>query len=51
MATRVRYFDPMDYDVDLDTVERCVPDKVLQKYSWPVTAAAWLPELRRFAES
>ena len=50
----VRYFDPMDYDVDLDALMAqpvAPPDKVLQKYSWPVTAAAWLPELRRFAES
>ena len=50
----VRYFDPMDYDVDLNALMAqpvAPPDKVLQKYSWPVTAAAWLPELRRFAES
>ena len=49
----VRYFDPMDYDVDLDELmSRPVasPDKVLQKYSWPVTAAFWLDEIRRFAQ-
>ena len=27
------------------------PDKVLKKYSWPVTAAQWLEEIRRFAET
>ena len=48
----VRYFDPYDYDVDLDELmSRPVepPQAVLQKYSWPVTAAFWLEEIRRFA--
>ncbi len=48
----VRYFDPMDYDVDLDELMArpvASPERVLQKYSWPVTAAFWLEEIRRFA--
>ncbi len=48
----VRYFDPYDYDVDLDELmARPVesPQAILQKYSWPVTAAFWLDEIRRFA--
>ena len=50
----VRYFDPQDYGVDLDALAAqpvTPPDAVLQKYSWPATAAAWLSELRRFAQS
>lgn len=48
----VRYFDPMDYDVDLDELmSRPVdsPREILKKYSWPVTAEFWLEEIRRFA--
>ena len=48
----VRYFDPADYSVDLDALLAqpvAPPDKVLKKYSWPVTAAQWLEEIRRFA--
>lgn len=50
----VRYFDPADYSVDLDALLAqpvAPPDKVLKKYSWPVTAAQWLEEIRRFAET
>ena len=50
----VRYFDPQDYGVDLDALAAqpvAPPGAVLQKYSWPATAAAWLSELRRFAQS
>ena len=48
----VRYFDPYDYEVDLDALfARPVapPDTVLKTYSWPATAAFWLEEIRRFA--
>lgn len=47
------YFDPYDYEVDLDKLLAepvAPPDEVLRKYSWPVTAAFWLEEIKRCAE-
>ena len=46
------YFDPYDYDVDLDALLAepvASPEKILQKYSWDKTAAFWLQELKRCA--
>lgn len=48
-----RYFDPYDYDVDLDGLlaqpaER--PDAVLKTYSWDRTAAYWLEEIKKYAQ-
>lgn len=48
-----RYFDPDDYDVDLDALAAqpvAPPDKVLQKYSWDKTAAFWLEQIKQYAE-
>ncbi len=48
-----RYFDPNDYEVDLDALLRhpaAPPDAVLQKYSWDKTAAFWLEEIKKYAE-
>ena len=47
-----RYFDPNDYDVDLDALVAqpvAPPDKVLQKYSWDKTAAFWLEQFKKYA--
>lgn len=47
-----RYFDPDDYDVDLDALAAqpvAPPDKVLQKYSWDKTAAFWLEQIKQYA--
>lgn len=44
-----RYFDPYDYDVDLDALfakPAAPPDKVLAKYSWEKTARFWLDETK-----
>lgn len=46
------YFDPQDYEVDLDALFAqpvAPPDRVLQKYSWNKTAELWLKEIRRCA--
>lgn len=46
------YFDPYDYDVDLDALLAepvASPEKILEKYSWDKTAAFWLQELKRCA--
>lgn len=47
-----RYFDPYDYDVDLDALLAepvSKPDKLLEKYSWDKTAAFWLEQIKRYA--
>ena len=47
-----RYFDPEDYEVDLDALAAqpvAPPDKVLEKYSWDKTAAFWLEQIRNYA--
>ena len=47
-----RYFDPYDYEVDLDALAArpvAPPDKVLAKYSWDKTAAFWLEEIKKYA--
>ena len=47
-----RYFDPYDYDVDLDALAAqpvAAPDEVLKKYSWDKTAAFWLHEMEKYA--
>ena len=47
-----RYFDPYDYEVDLDALAAqpvAPPDKVLQTYSWDKTAAFWLERFRHYA--
>lgn len=49
-----RYFDPYDYDVDLDALFAkpvAPPDKVLAKYSWEKTARFWLDEIKKCAEA
>ena len=49
-----RYFDPYDYDVDLDALfakPAAPPDKVLAKYSWEKTARFWLDEIKKCAEA
>ena len=48
-----RYFDPYDYEVDLDALAArpvAPPDKVLAKYSWDKTAAFWLEEIKKYAQ-
>lgn len=48
-----RYFDPYDYDVDLDALAAqpvAAPDAVLQKYSWDKTADFWLHEIEKYAK-
>ena len=47
-----RYFDPYDYDVDLDALAAqpvAAPDEVLKRYSWDKTAAFWLHEMEKYA--
>lgn len=47
-----RYFDPYDYEVDLDALAArpvALPDKVLAKYSWDKTAAFWLEKIKKYA--
>lgn len=49
----VRYFDPMDYETDLDALLAqpvAPPDEVLRKYSWDVTAAEWLERIKQYAQ-
>ena len=46
------YFDPQDYQVDLDALLAqpvSKPDKLLEKYSWDKTARFWLEQFRRYA--
>ena len=53
-AAGARYFDPYDYDVDLDALFAkpvTPPDKVLAKYSWEKTARFWLDEIKKCAEA
>ena len=48
-----RYFDPYDYDTDLDKLAAqpvAAPDEVLQKYSWDKTANFWLHEIEKYAK-
>lgn len=48
-----RYFDPYDYDVDLDALlsQPVEPaGEVLEKFSWDRTAAFWLEELKKYAQ-
>ena len=48
-----RYFDPYDYEVDLDALAArpvAPPDKVLAKYSWDKTADFWLHEIEKYAK-
>lgn len=48
-----RYFDPFDYEVDLDELMKqpvSKPDKLLEKYSWDKTAAFWRAEIERCAK-
>ena len=48
-----RYFDPYDYDVDLDALAAqpvAAPDAVLKKYSWDKTAEFWLHEIEKYAK-
>ena len=47
-----RYFDPYDYDVDLDALAAqpvAAPAEVLKKYSWDKTAEFWLHEMEKYA--
>ncbi len=47
-----RYFDPNDYEADLDALlaePMSKPDKLLEKYSWDKTAAFWLEQIKRYA--
>lgn len=47
-----RYFDPYDYDVNLDALLAqpvAPPDAVLEKYSWDKTAAFWFGEIQKYA--
>ena len=47
-----RYFDPNDYDVDLDALLAqpvAPPAEVLAKYSWDKTAAFWLEQCKKYA--
>ena len=47
-----RYFDPNDYEADLDALlaeSVSKPDKLLEKYSWDKTAAFWLEQIKRYA--
>ena len=47
-----RYFDPNDYDVDLDALLAqpvAPPTEVLAKYSWDKTAAFWLEQCKKYA--
>ena len=47
------YFDPYDYDVDLDALAAqpvAAPDEVLKKYSWDKTAEFWLHEMEKYAK-
>lgn len=47
-----QYFDPNDYEVDLDALLAkpvTEPDKLLEKYSWDKTARFWLAQLNRYA--
>lgn len=47
-----RYFDPMDYGVDLDALAAqpvADPAPLLEKYSWDKTAAFWLEEIKKYA--
>ena len=49
-----RYFDPYDYDTDLDRLAAqpvAAPDEVLQKYSWDRTANFWLHEIEKVRET
>jgi len=49
-----RYFDPNDYEVDLDALAAqpvAPPDEVLAKYSWDKTAAFWMEQIRRYAQA
>ena len=48
-----RYFDPYDYDTDLDKLAAqpvAAPDEVLQRYSWDRTANFWLHEIEKYAK-
>ena len=48
-----RYFDPYDYDVDLDALAAqpvAAPAEVLKKYSWDKTAEFWLHEMEKYAK-
>ena len=48
-----RYFDPYDYEVDLDALlaQPVEPaGEVLEKFSWDRTAAFWLEELKKYAQ-
>ena len=48
-----RYFDPYDYDTDLDKLTAqpvAAPDEVLQRYSWDRTANFWLHEIEKYAK-
>lgn len=47
------YFDPQDYDVDLDALLAqpvAPPGPLLEKYSWDRTAAFWLEQFRHYAQ-
>ena len=53
MRDTARYFDPYDYDVDLDALAAqpvAAPDEVLKKYSWDKTAEFWLHEMEKYAK-
>ena len=46
------YFDPYDYNVDLDALLAkpvSNPDKLLKKYRWDNTARFWLEQFKRYA--
>lgn len=48
-----RYFDPYDYEVDLDALlaQPVEPaGEALEKFSWDRTAAFWLEELKKYAQ-
>lgn len=48
------YFDPYDYDVDLDALLKTPvepPDRLLDTYSWAKTAAFWRKEIEKYADS
>lgn len=48
-----RYFDPYDYEVDLDALlaQPVEPaGEVLEKFSWDRTAAFWLEELKKYVQ-
>ena len=47
-----RYFDPYDYDVDLDALAAPARGRARrgpEKYSWDKTAAFWLHEMEKYA--